>query len=120
MDATVVEDTEWDETSPKSKLSFYVDFYLAHGPYELKKAIRTIINTEPADLDFHKTKKCFIPICDKCMAYDVKRYMEKFSHLQWRTGLYTEKDLEEFYEKVEFYAKKRLNSQINAHWPSDP
>ena len=54
------------------------------------------------------------------MAYDVKRYVELFSHLHWRTGLYTEKDLEEFYEKVEFYAKKRLDNEINAPWPSNP
>lgn len=111
-----MEDTDWDETSPKSKLSFYIDFYLAHGPEEMENVMRTIINTDYGDLLIHKTRKCHVPICNSCMAYDVKRYIEMFSHMQYRCGLYTEKDLEEFYEKVRFFAEKKLRDSITDNW----
>lgn len=103
----------WDETSPKSKLSYYVDFYVAHGPEELRRIIQSAVNSDYGNLLHHKTRKCFIPICDSCWAYDIMRYIEKFSHMQYRTGLYTENDLAEFYQKVEFFALKRLDSNVS-------
>lgn len=120
MDTIDAPDTEWDETSPKSKLSYYVDFYLHHGPEELKMVIDTIMKTDYGDILCHMSKKCQIPICNKCMGYDVMRYIEKFSHMQYRMGLYNQEDLKEFFEKVEFFAKRRLESAVNAPWPSDP
>jgi len=116
MEATDMEDTDWDETSPKSKLSYYIDFYLAHGPEEMNRVMKTIINTDYGDLLVHKSRKCYVPMCDSCMAYDIKRYIEMFSHMQYRFGFYTEKELEEFYEKVKFFAEKRLSDCVTDNW----